>query len=217
MALSPTDDLPHAGAAVEEWVFAAWTPDAHIGVVSGHRLLAGGDWYWAALVETGWPLLHLTEWNVARRPDPFTVKAPEMWAEHHCVDPMKQWTVGNEAHSAALDEPEDALGRAYGVPTPMAMDLEWYATGGVEAIADGYRQVGVLHGVVEVLGRPNVELEEAPALRWHRWTDDPELEPLQLERAIAHTGLRAPFAFPNRTTSDWVLTPSGWRARHRPS
>ncbi len=221
MALSPTDDLPHAGVAVEEWVFAAWTPDAHVGVVSGHRLVAGGDWYWAALAETGRPLLHLTEWGVARRADPFTVKAPEMWAEHHCVDPMKQWTVGNEAHATALDDPDEALGRAYGVPTPMAMDLEWYATEGAEAIDTaterGYRQVGVLHGLIELLGRPNLELEETPAVRWHRWSDQPDLGPVPLEAVIAHTGLRAPFAFPNGTVGDWVLTPAGWRARRRPA
>jgi hypothetical protein len=220
MAFSPTDDLPHAGAAVEEWLFAAWTPDAHLGVVSGHRLVAGGDWYWAALVEAGRPLLHLTEWNVARRTDPLIVKAPEMWAEHHCVAAMEQWSVGNEAHAAALDEPDEALGRGYGVPTPMAMDLEWYATGDVEPIEataeHGYRQVGVLHGLIELLGRPNLELAEVPAVRWHRWSDRPGMGPVPLEAVVAHTGLRAPFAFPDGTVSDWVLSPAGWRVRHRP-
>ena len=217
MVLSPTDDLPHPDAAVEEWVFAAWTPDAKVGVVSGHRLMAGGDWYWAALAEAGWPLLHLTEWNVVRRSDPFIVKAPEMWAEHHCVAAMEQWTVGNEAYAAALDDAEEALGRAYGVPTPMAMDLEWYATGSADPIEDGYGQSGVLHGLVELLDRPNLELSEVPARRWHRWSDDPGLGPLALDRVVAHTGLRAPFAFPNGTVSDWVLTPAGWRSRRRPS
>jgi hypothetical protein len=216
MVLSPTDDLPHASAAVEEWVFAAWTPDANVGVVSGHRLVAGGDWYWSALVEIGQPLLHLTEWNVVRRSDPFIVKAPEMWAEHHCVAAMEQWTVGNEAHAAALDDAEEALGRAYGVPMPMAMDLEWYATGRADPVQDGYHQSGVLHGLVELLDRPSLELNEVPARRWHRWSDDPGLGPLPLETVVAHTGLRAPFAFPNGTVSDWVLTPAGWRSR-RPS
>ena len=217
MMLSPTDDLPHPEVAVEEWVFAAWTPDAKVGVVSGHRLVAGGDWYWAALVEAGRPLLHLTEWHVARRADPFIVKAPEMWAEHHCVAAMEQWTVGNEARAAALDDAEEALGRAYGVPTPMAMDLEWYATGPADPIEDGYGQSGVLHGLVELLDRPNLDLAEVPAMRWHRWSDDGDLGPLALDTVVAHTGLRAPFAFPNGTVSDWVLTPAGWRSRRRPS
>ena len=216
MSLSPTDDLPHAGAAVEEWVFAAWTPDGRVGVVSGHRLAPAGDWYWAALVESGRPVLHLVEWNVVRRSDPFVVKAPEMWAEHHCVAPFEQWSIGNEAHATALDDADDALGRAYGVPTPMAMDLEWYAVETVEETGDGYQQRGVVHGLVELLGRPHLELAEIPAQRWHRWGGDPDLGPVPLEPVIAHTGLRAAFAFPNGTISDWVLGPSGWRARHRP-
>ena len=216
MALSPTDDLPHADAAAEEWVFAAWTPDGLAGVVSGHRLTASGDWYWSALVQAGHPLLHVTEWNVVRRSDPFIVKAPEMWAEHHCVARMEQWSVGNEAHAAALDDPDEALGRAYGAPTPMAMDLEWYATGAAERIDAGYRQPGVSHGLIELLDRPNLELTEIPALRWHRWSRDADLGPVPLEAVVAHTGLRAPFAFPNGTVSDWVLSPAGWRSRRRP-
>ena len=218
MTFVPTDDRPHADATVEEWAFAAWTPDGAAGIVSGHRLVSGGDWYWAALVEEGRPLLHLTEWTVVRRSDPFIVKAPEMWAEHHCVAPMEQWTVGNEAFAAALDQPDEALGRGYGVPTPMAMDLEWYATGEVEPIDDGYHQVGVLHGLVELQGRPNLQLAEIPAKRWHRWSTDPTgaMGPVVLEPVVAHTGLRAPFAFPNGTVSDWVLTSAGWRTRrHR--
>jgi hypothetical protein len=59
-------------------------------VVSGHRLLGRRSWYWAAVVEDGHPVLHMTEWDVKVRADPFIVKAPEMWAEHHCVVPFEQ-------------------------------------------------------------------------------------------------------------------------------
>jgi len=34
---------------------------------------------------------------------------------------------------------------------------------------------------------------------------------------VAHTGLRAPFAFPDGGVSDWVLTVDGWRIRRPPS
>lgn len=212
MEATPTDDLPHAGVAVDEWVFTAWASDASVGVVSGHRLLGPVAWYWAAVVQAGEPLLHLTEWSVRVRSDPFVVKAPEMWAEHHCVAVWQQWSIGNEAHASALDDPAEALGRGYGTPTPMAADLEWYAIGGVTPIADGYEQIGVAHGQVEVLGRPPIELVEAPAHRWRRWTDGP-LAPVALERVAAHTGLRAPFAFPDGSVSDWVLTADGFRSR----
>jgi hypothetical protein len=156
-------------------------------------------------------MLQVSEWDVAVRADPFTVKAPEMWAEHHCVAPLEQWTVANEAHAVALDEAEEALGRGYGTVTPMASDVEWYATGPPTPIAGGYAQDGVAHGLIELLDRPNIEWAEVPARRWRRWGAG--LAALRLEPARAHTGLRAPFAFPDRTVADWVLTPDGWRSR----
>lgn len=220
VTFAPTDDLLHDGAAVEEWLFTAWSDDGRAGVVSGHRLLGRTAWYWAALVEAGQPMLHLTEWSVVVRSDPFIVKAPEMWAEHHCDDAMQQWSVGNEAHAASLDDPDEVFGRGYGVPTPMAFDLEWYATSGAVPIAaddaDGYEQEGVAHGLVEILGRPNVEFAESPARRWHRWSDRPGMGPITLDTAVAHTGLRAGFAFPDGSASDWVLGLDGWRSRARP-
>ncbi|MEM7093347.1 MAG: hypothetical protein AAF567_10125 [Actinomycetota bacterium] len=208
MSFCAEDERPHEGL-VDEWVFATWTPDGRIGVVSGHRLFADRSWYWCALVATELPLMHLTEWDVAvRKVDPFIVKAPEMWAEHQLDAPMEQWTVGNEAYFVALDEPEEALGRAYGVPTPVAMDLEWYATEDPSPIADGYEQRGVVHGEIELLHLPNLAMAEAPAHRWRRWA--PELAPLRLPVA-ERPGRRAPFAFPDGTCTGWVLTPSGWR------
>jgi hypothetical protein len=215
MSGEPTDELPHADAGVDEWVFAAWTDDGRVGVISGHRLLGPTAWYWAALVEDGRPLLHLAEWEVSVRSDPFIVKAPEMWAEHHCDAPMEQWSIGNEAHAVALEDVDEALGRGFGTPTPMAMDLEWYGTSPPAAIEHGYEQIGVVHGLVEVLGRPSIELVEVPAHRWRRWHAQNRLGPLSLPTVVAHTGLRAPFAHPDATVSDWVLTPRGWRSRPR--
>ncbi len=205
------DELPHRDAATDEWVFAAWRADGSAGIVSGHRLVGTRAWYWAAMVEEGYPLLHLAEWDVVVRSDPFVVKAPEMWAEHHCDAPLEQWSVGNEAHFAALDDADEALGRGYGVPTPMATDVEWYATAPPTPIPHGFEQPGVAHGVVELLDRPFVEFVEAPAWRWRRWGD--HLGPLSLPTVLAHTGLRAPVAFPDGTIADWVLTRDGWRRR----
>jgi hypothetical protein len=212
MPVDHADDLRHAGVAVEEWVFAAWTPDARLGVVSGHRLLGRRAWYWAALARASEPVLHVTEFDVAVRGDPMIVKASALWAEHTCDAPMEQWSVGNETYAAALDDAEEALGRAYGVPTPIAFDLEWYAVAAPVAITDGYEQRGVVHGAIDVAGIPRIELAEVPAHRWHRWADH-DLGPVPVPAVLAHTGIRAPFRFPDGTTADWVLTPDGWRSR----
>ena len=136
------------------------------------------------------------------------MKAPGLWAEHTIDAPLEQWTVANETYAAALDDPAEALGRGYGVPTPIAFDLEWYATAPPVDVAGGYAQDGVAHAVIEVPGGP-LRLEEAPARRWHRWGE--ALAPVPLPAAYAHTGRRAPFAFPDGTVADWALTPDGWR------
>lgn len=213
-------DGRHHGA-IEEWAFSAWTLDGSLGVISGHRIVGAIAWYWCAVARPGRPLLHITDFDVPVRADPFIVKGEAMWAEHFCDDPMRQWSVGNETYAAALDDADDALGRAYGIPTPIALDLEWYATVEPTDIAgdhvDGYEQTGVVHGAIEILGEPTIELVESPAARWHRWTDGPgaPMGPMPLPRASAHTGTRAPFAFPDATVLDLVITPTGWRSRDR--
>lgn len=207
-----SDERRHVGHAVEEWVFAAWTEAADVGVLSGHRLLGRHAWYWAALVQRGRPLLHVGEWDVVvREHDPMIVKAQALWAEHTVDAPMEQWSIGNETYAAGLDDPAEGLDRAYGIPTPIAFDLEWYATALPAVIDDGYEQVGVVHGRIDVAGQDAIELVEVPAARWHRW--GAALDPLPLEAVRAHSGLRAPFAFPDGTTADWVLTSGGWRTR----
>ena len=197
-------------------MFAAWTPDATLGVISGHRIVGTVAWYWAALASVGRPLLHVTDFDVPVRADPFIVKGEAMWAEHFRDAPMEQWSVGNETYASALDDPDEALGRAYGTPTPIAFDLEWYATARPIGIEAGYEQAGVVHGTIEVLGSPSVVLTEVPAHRSHRWVSEDEagaLGPIPVPLAQAHTGLRAPFVFPDGTVSDLVVTPSGWRRR----
>ena len=213
VVVAPTDELPHGTGVTDEWLFAAWSPDAAVGLLSGHRVTGSRAWYWSAFVETRHPLLHLAEWDVKVRADPFIVKAPEMWAEHHCVAPLEQWSIGNEAFFVALDDADEALGRAYGTPTATAMDLEWYAAGDPEPIADGFRQDGVVHGRIDVIGRNPTELSEVPATRWRRWRTAGTLSTLTPPGVVAHTGLRAPFAFPDGSVADWVVTPWGWRAR----
>ena len=147
-----------------------------------------------------------------------------MWAEHTIESPMEQWTIGNETYAASLDDPDDALDRAYGTPTPIAFDLEWYATEvptWLEPSPDmssGYEQIGVVHGSIEILGEPMLEVVEVPAQRWHRWSTggpDGGLDALTLPEVTAHTGVRAPFRFPDGTTTDLVVSADGWRQRRQ--
>ena len=114
-------DGRHAGT-IEEWVFSAWTPDGSIGAVSGHRIVGATSWYWAALARPGRPLLHITDFDVPVRADPFIVKGEAMWAEHFRDDPMQQWSVGNETYAASFDTEDLPLPPAKGVAVVACMD-----------------------------------------------------------------------------------------------
>lgn len=207
------DERPHPGANVEEWTFEWWAADGSVAGVTGYRLVGPSSaWYWWGLVRSDLPLLHVTEFDIPRRHDPMIAKAPAMWAEYTCESPFEQWTVGNETYAVLLDDPSDALGRAYGEAVPIASDLEWYATTEATGIDGGYEQSGVVHGTVELVGG-SIELTELRAHRTHRWTSAIALSPWRPPPAFAHLGHRAAFGFPDGSHVDLVLTVDGWRSR----
>ena len=219
MMPAPHDERAHSEAAIEEWAFAAWESGGDLGVWSVHRLSGPTVWYWSALARLERPLLHVTDFEVPARRDPFIVKGEQLWAEHLCESPMEQWSIGNETYASRLDDVEAALGDGYGMPTPIAFDVEWYATGAaveldVSGGVAGYVQEGVVHGDLEVLGEPTITVTEIPARRWHRWSPPGiDLPPLDLPVARAHNGVRAPFGFPDGSVLDSVLTAEGWARR----
>jgi len=134
-----------------------------------------------------------------------------VWAEHACDAGLEHGSIGNETYAAALDHPDEARGRAYGAPTPIAFDVEWYGTEPATWVSStGYVQTGVAHGALEIAGEPAYEFAEIPAQRWHRWAVDGELPGTGLGEARVHAGLRAPFRLPNGEVLDFVLTPNGW-------
>jgi hypothetical protein len=205
-------ERPHAGALHEEWTWSFWASDASLGGFVSYRLVGTSNaWYTWALARVGHPLLHVTEWDIPRRSDPMLAKAQAMWAEFVCEAPFEQWTVGNETYAVELDDPAEALGRAYGTAVPIASDIEWYATAPPSLITDGYEQAGVVHGSVELTAGP-LDFAELPAHRTHRWSASP-LQPLQFDRAYAHVGLAAPIRFPDGSEMPLVLTSGGWRTR----
>lgn len=174
----PADDGAHPPGEgpwwCETWWFGFWTPDRLVSGFTELTLLAnqGRSWYRAALARQGRALLLIDELDAPAPRQGLEVKAEGLWADHVCEQPMHQWTLANEAYAVALDDPEDAIGRAYGTVTPMAFDLEWYATEAVQPIVDdargaddapgarhrgfaavrGYRQLGEVHGVIELSG-----------------------------------------------------------------
>jgi hypothetical protein len=208
---SAADERAHNDAVVEEWTFSCWEPSGAAGLIAGLRLVGRSNaWYWWAFARDGEPVLHVVETSIPRRSDPLLCKAQAMWAEFTCEQPFEQWTVGNETYAAALDDPADGFGRAYGEAVPIASDIEWYATSEPTPFDDGYRQSGVAHGTVDLLaGR--VEFDDWPAERTHRW--GASAAAWRPDAAFAHLGLWVGFRFPDDSRLSLALTPTGWRSR----
>jgi hypothetical protein len=191
----------------EVWWFDAWTRDGSLAV--GCRLTlvpaARRAWYWCHVVRRGEPLLQVVELEAPLPAAGLTIRTHGLWADHVCEAPFEQWTVANEAHGVALDDPDEALGRAYGDAEPVAVDLEWYATASPFSIAAGYEQAGEAHGVLEM--RSGAVHIAGPALRGHEWGTGIGYAP---RPARAPDGLRAPLALPDGNVLEQVATPLGW-------
>lgn len=163
----------------------------------------GSTWYSAALVRIGEPLVHLCEPDgpALRDERSLLLKAEGLWAEHECEAAFEQWTVANEAYAVALDDPAEAVGSAYGHPTPIAFDWEWYARDRPEAVPGGYRQAGEVHAVLELQpARVEGVFNGSRSHRWGSW-DRPGL--------VSPTMSAAPVMFDGRRV-DRALSPDGW-------
>ena len=181
------DERPHAGRRVEEWLFTCWEPDgvdrARCRGTAGHRPRRGaGSGTGRRSSRAGEPLLHVAEWARAAAGRSVPREGAGPVGRAHCDAPMQQWTVANETYAAALDDPDDALGRAYGVPTAVAFDLEWYATAPAAAACPTAtpRTASSTASSSSPAGR--CSSTEVPARRWHRWGD--ALGPVAVPRRV---------------------------------
>jgi hypothetical protein len=191
----------------ETFVFDLWSVDGSLGAFTWLTLLPNQRraWYWSALVRADAPVLHVADNDLPLPTNGLRVRTAGLWADHHCEVPFEQWTVQNECHAVALDDPADALGRAYGTATPIAFDVEWYATEAAVVRPDGYEQRGEAHAVIEVVGGP-LEVVGAGA-RWHTWGSD-RSSPGERQEGGA---LRAFWRDPTAAVIERTLTRDGWR------
>lgn len=203
------DELQHPMSGCEEWSFSWWSDDAEMAGHTSYRLVgASSAWYCWALWRRGHGLMHVTEFDIARRPDPMIVKAASLWAEYVCDAPFEQWTLGNETYAVELEDPSEALGRAHGHVVPIASDLEFYATEQPAPIADGYEQRGRILGSIET-EQGRVDVADLECLRMHRWSALGALDEIRSSAILEPRGPRLPFVFPDGTVRDLHLTSRG--------
>lgn len=203
------DELRHDDVAVEAWWWWAHTADCSAGLFVGFELRGRRFDYWAGLVRAGEPYLYVAELDGSGLRDGLEIKPPQMWADHSCDVPFRQWSVGNEAYGVLLDHPADALARAYGDVVPVAFDLEWYAAADPTDIAHGYEQIGEIDAHIELT--EGVVVIEGPARRAHVW-GVPYL-PRALALPHGRDVLEAPYRRHDGAVVEQMLSRSGWVAR----
>ena len=145
--------------------------------------------YRAGLLRAGLPVVYVEELDGVGRRAGLELKPPEMWADHACDVPMRQWSLGNEAHGVLLDDPADMVGRPFGAPLPVAFDVEWYATGPVVKVPNGYEQAGEVDAEVQL--PEGIVAFTGPSHRLHVWGDVPSAA-----RVLARAGFVPPTVGP---------------------
>jgi hypothetical protein len=204
----PADEDRHQPDADASWaetyVFDLWMDGAAAFTWLTLLPVQRRAWYWSVLVRDGEPLLHVADNDLPLPTAGLRVRTTGLWADHHCEAPFEQWTVRNECHAVALDDPADALGRAYGTAAAVAFDVEWYAADRATAVPGGYAQAGEAHAVIEVAGGP-LELV-GRAARSHTW-GPLVIAAAPVDAAPRHT---AYFRGPGSLTVTRSLTDAGW-------
>jgi hypothetical protein len=209
MLFADADEARHRDVAVEAWWWWGWNAQADVGLFVGLELRGRRFDYWAGLVRRGEPYLYVEELDGGDLRQGLEIKPSQMWADHACDVPFRQWSIGNEAYGVLLDDPTESWRTAYGSRVPVTFDVEWGATDDPTEIPNGYEQ----HGDVDA----RVELTEGvlqlvgPGHRVHVW-GKPYL-PQALAMPIDTVGLRGPYRRSDEINVDQVLTPAGWLGR----
>jgi hypothetical protein len=134
-AVDPADEARHTPGPEplwgESWYFDFAAADGSIGgwIRLGLYPNLRVSWYHALLCGPGRELVAVVDTS-APIPTGDELRAPSLWAEHLCRDPLDHWQVANEAQGIAVDDPLDLYSvEPRGRLVPLAVDLEWDTDG----------------------------------------------------------------------------------------
>ncbi len=164
-----------------------------VGVIPAERRA----WFVAVVLGSGRRPVVLIDEAVPFPERGWEIRTTGLWADHNCETPQAHWSYGLEAFALAVDEPDQLLRADVGDRVPLGWDFEFESSAMPERLAgeglageglageglagdtrsdeqrpavplvDGYRQVGMAHGVL--LGdHPSFEFE-GMAIRHHWW------------------------------------------------
>jgi hypothetical protein len=176
-----SDERPHApgpsSAWTESWEWRLVLDDGSLAVTIAvvRRPAESRLSYLGAVMGRDRPTVSVIEHEIPLpKGDALEMRASGIWADHVCETPFVHWSVGIEAFGLTFDEPDDAVGHARGVRTPVGFDLEWEDADSMQPVgASGYLTVGRAHGEV-LVGSEEHDVEGA-GHRMHRWGTGPRV------------------------------------------
>ena len=203
------DENRHPDVAVEAWWWWGATDDSSAGIFVGLELRGQRFDYRAGLVRRDSPYLYIEEIDGEGLRGGLEIKPPQLWADHICDAPMRQWSLVNETYGVLIDEPADVWTRPYGTLVPVTFDIEWHASADPVVIAHGYEQVGEFDAEVELT--EGVLQLSGPARRVHVW-GVPYI-PTAFAMPTVEPSLRAPYRRFDGVQILQVLGRNGWLGR----
>ncbi len=153
----------------ERWAFGFVSDDGAVGGWVALDLHPTGAAYRCVVARPGRPAVGVVDDDVPLPRAGLLVRGHGLWADHVCETPFEHWTVANEVHALAVDDPAELLGPALGVPTPLGLDLEWESDPVPAALLDrtGYVLWCDVNGEV-LVGDERIDVT-GRGWRDHRW------------------------------------------------
>ena len=131
----------------------------------------GVSWFWACVVGVERPLVFVGDHEAPLpRGDELELRAPGLWTDISCLEPLERFSVQLEAFGVGVDDPAEMYGRMRGDQVPVGFDLEWETDGGVFGYPEGitrYEVPCVVHGEI-LVGREKIDFDGF-GQRDHSW------------------------------------------------
>ena len=153
------------------WYFGLAAPDWSLFARLALSPRLGTASWWALVARCDEPLLVVRDESLALPKRTLEVRGPGLWADLTCHEPLRRWQLNFEGIAVALDDPNEASGKAYGDLVAMEFEFEWESTAPPRRAANGgYTVACEVHGELEMAGEG--VLRAVASHGWHGYVTE---------------------------------------------